>query len=136
MIRPVGLLYLDSSALVKLIVSEQETPALLSVLRDWPERVSSELALVEVGRAARRASNDPAVHRRAQDVLDAIHLLRLDVSILQQASRLQPAQLRSLDAIHLASALSLEGDLGALAAYDGPLRNAARALGVPVVAPG
>jgi len=131
-----GLLYLDSSALVKLVLPEAETEALLEALHDWPDRVSSELAVVEVLRAAQRASDDPAVHRRAQDVLDALHLLSLDSTILHEAARLGSSELRSLDAIHLASALSLEEDLGGLSVYDRSLRKAARDLGVRIVAPG
>lgn len=131
-----GLLYLDSSALVKLVLPEDETEALLAALPEWPERVSSELALVEVNRAARRASDDPAVHRRAQDVLDGLHLLHLDSTILAEAARLEPPELRSLDAIHLASALALEDDLGALSAYDRNLRDAARERGITVLTPG
>lgn len=130
-----GLLYLDSSALVKLVLPEAETEALLAALQHWPDRVSSELAVLEVERAARRASDDPDVHRRAQDVLAAVHLLALDSAVLREAARLEPSELRSLDAIHLASALSLEEDLGALSVYDRNLRSAAEALRVPIVAP-
>lgn len=130
-----GLLYLDSSALVKLVLPEEETEALLAALQHWPDRVSSELAVVEVRRAAHRASDDPAVHRRAQEVLDALHLLSLDSTVLREAASLEPSELRSLDAIHLASALSLEEDLGALSVYDRNLRSAAEALSVRIVAP-
>jgi predicted nucleic acid-binding protein len=101
------LLYLDSSALVKLVLPEAESAALLESLAAWPERVSSELARVEVMRAARRASAGPIAERRAEEILAGLHLLKIDSDILGRASRLGPPALRSLDAIHLASALSL-----------------------------
>lgn len=130
-----GLLYLDSSALVKLVLPETETEALLAALKDWPDRVASELALVEVMRASRRASDDEAIHRRAADVLGGIHLLRLDSEILRRASELSPALLRSLDAIHLAAALSIQSDVGGFAVYDGTLTDAAREQGFRIIAP-
>ncbi len=129
------LLYLDSSALVKLVIEEAESAALLTALAAWPERCSSELAVVEVERAARRASLDPADLERARTVLAGLHLLRLDREVLTLAARLEPTTLRSLDALHLATALQLGEDLGAFAAYDGGLAEAARERGLVVLAP-
>ncbi len=131
-----GLLYLDSSALVKLVLPEAETEALFAALQDWPDRVTSELARVEVIRASRRASDDDAVHERATGVLAGLHLLHLDSEILHQASQLSPALLRSLDAIHLASAMSIRSDVEAFAVYDGALADAAHQRGFEVIAPG
>jgi predicted nucleic acid-binding protein len=130
-----ALLYLDSSALVKLVLPEAETAALLAALVDWPNRVSSEIATVEVRRAARRASTEEAVRRRADEVLAGLHLLRLDAAILDQAARLEPETLRSLDAIHLASAQTLGADLGGFVVYDRNLAGAARGAGLTVLAP-
>ena len=130
------LLYLDSSALVKLVLPEAESAALLENLAAWPACVSSELARVEVVRAARRASAEPAVEQRAEEVIASLHLLKIDSDILDRATRLEPRMLRSLDAIHLASALSLGDDLGAIATYDGGLATAATACGLTVLAPG
>jgi predicted nucleic acid-binding protein len=130
-----GFLYLDSSALVKLVLPEPETDALLRLLADWEDRVSSALATVEVSRAARRASRDDAVHRRARRVVDGIHLVTVDDDVLRIASTLEPTTLRSLDAIHLASALVLQPDLGALVAYDERLSLAASQQGLKVLAP-
>lgn len=130
------LLYLDASALVKLVVPEAETRALLDSLAAWPDRVSSEVAGVEVLRAVRRATADPEVEQRAEEVLAGVHLLKVDEEILSRAARLEPRALRSLDAVHLASALSLGDDLGAIAVYDGALAAAAGACGLQVVAPG
>lgn len=129
------LLYLDSSALVKLVLPEAESGALLESLKAWPTRVSSELARVEVMRAARRASAGPVAERRAEEILAGLHLLKIDLDILGRASRLGPPTLRSLDAIHLASALSLGNDLGAIAVYDTGLATAAAASGLEVLAP-
>src|SRR4051794_5246450 len=107
------ILYMDSSALVKLVLPEAESRALVAALEAWPARVSSELAGVEVIRAARRASPEPAVERRAEEVMAGIHLLKIDGDVLERAARLEPRTLRSLDAIHLASVLSLGEELGA-----------------------
>ena len=127
------LLYLDSSALVKLVSPEPETPALLRLLHDWPERVSSVLARVEVLRATRRLGDEAARLRRAEQVLSRIALIRIDDVVLDAAARLAPTDLRSLDAIHLATALSVRRQLGALVTYDPRLAAAARAARVHVL---
>ena len=100
-------IYVDSSALVKLVLPEAESTALLTLLGDQVEPISSALATVEVMRAARRASRDSEVHTRAAVVMAALHLVRVDDEILAGAANIEPETLRSLDAIHLASALSL-----------------------------
>jgi uncharacterized protein len=130
------LLYLDSSALVKLVLPETESQALLECLSSWPQRVTSALARVEVIRAARRAVEDPAVEQRAEAVIAGLHLLRIDSEILDRATRLEPRGLRSLDALHLASALSLGADLASMVIYDAALAAAAAACGLEVLAPG
>lgn len=130
------LLYLDSSALVKLVLPEAESTALLESLAAWPSRVTSELARVEVMRAARRVSVETEVEQRAEEVMASIHLLRLDGDILDRAARLEPRTLRSLDALHLASALSLGEDLGAIAIYDHGFATAAAAIGLTILSPG
>jgi len=129
------LVYLDSSALVKLVLPEPESQPLFEWLADWPLRLSSDLAAVEVPRAARRASREPAVHLRASQVLAGLHLLQIDREVIERAAALQPAGLRSLDAIHLASALSLGPELGAVVVYDDRLAEAAAHHGLPVQAP-
>ena len=130
-----GFLYLDSSALVKLVLPEPETDALLDLLGDWEDRVSSALAAVEVIRAARRASSSEPVHRRAQRVVEGVHLVTIDDEVLEIAAGLAPESLRTLDAIHVASALVLQPDLGALVAYDTRLIEAARQSGLAVLSP-
>ena len=130
-----GLLYLDSSALVKLIAREAESAALIAFAREWPERVSSQLARVEVLRALRRAAATTASRRRAEDVLARIALIRIDDAVIAAASALDPADLRSLDAIHLATALSLGAELGAFVSYDRRLLEAAEKARISTVAP-
>jgi predicted nucleic acid-binding protein len=128
-------LYLDSSALVKLVLPEAESDALLASLAAWPVHITSELARVEVVRAARRAKPHPAVEQRAEEVLAGLYLLKIDSDILSEAARLEPRTLRSLDAVHLASALSLGADLGPIVTYDSNLAKAAAGHGLEVLAP-
>ena len=130
-----SVVYLDSSAIVKLVVPEPESSVLRRYLQLRDERVASELARVEVFRALRRGHGaDPATLRRAEQVLDGIALVALDEPVLGAAGILEPEQLRSLDAIHLATALSLEG-LESLVTYDQRLLAAAAGAGLAVAAP-
>lgn len=120
------LLYLDSSAIVKLINPEPETEALFEYLEAWPDLISSEMARVEVLRAARRISEEAPLLQRAGHVLETIHLVEISPEILSKAGKLEPVSLRTLDAIHLSTALELRPDLGAFIAYDQVLLKAAR----------
>lgn len=129
------LLYLDSSAIVKLVVRELETTALLALLEEWSGRVSSVLARVEVLRALRRARASVADYRRAELVLARLGFVRLDDEILAAAAALDPADLRTLDAIHLATALSIRDELAAIVTYDQRLAEAATGARVEVWAP-
>ena len=129
------LLYLDSSAIVKLVVRESETPALMKLLMDWPDRVSSVLARVEVTRAIRRATSDEPKLRRAGEVLKGINLISMDETILATAATLAPQDLRSLDAIHIATVLSVATDLAALVTYDDRMISAASARHLKVWTP-
>jgi uncharacterized protein len=128
-----GLLYVDSSALVKLVVPEPETKALRDFLRSWPERVSSVVARIEVERVARRIGGGAI--RRARTVLSRIALVDLDDEVVETAAALKPPTLRTLDAIHLATALSLRTDLGAVCAYDARLAGAAAFQAIEVLGP-
>jgi predicted nucleic acid-binding protein len=127
------LLYLDSSAIVKLVVPEAETKALRELLKSWPERVSSVVARIEVERVARRIGGGAV--RRARTVLSRIALVDLDEDVVQTAAALVPPELRTLDAIHLATAISLGVELGALCAYDVRLGGAAISTAIDVLAP-
>lgn len=127
--------YFDTSALVKLAVPEAESRALFAwVTQEAPLRMSSDLARTELMRAVRRSA--PAQAARARDVLNSLTLLSLTSAVLDTAGRLEPSGLRSLDAIHIASALELQDDLGGVVTYDAQMSEACRALGVHVLQPG
>ena len=125
------MLYLDSSAIVKLVAREPETPNLVEAVRADPAVVSSALAWTEVIRAVRRARGRVA---RAKEVLEGIALVPIDDGILRGAADLSAAALRTLDAVHIATALSLGEDLTTLVTYDGRLAEAATAAGIAVSA--
>lgn len=129
------MVYLDSSAIVKLVVPELESRALRRYLAVRYERVASALVRVEVFRALRREHAwEPATRHGAEQALESIALVAIDEPVLRAAAHLQPERLRSLDAIHLATALSLD-DLEALVTYDQRLRDATVAAGLNVAAP-
>ena len=130
-----SLLYLDSSALVKLVAREPETSALLSLLEPRPEVVSSALARVEVLRAVARVDHSSGTLERARDVLSRVALVAMDGDILDIAAGLEPADLRSLDAIHLATALVLHPEADMFVSYDERLNTAAASAGLRVVIP-
>jgi hypothetical protein len=130
------ILYLDSSAILKIVVAEHESKALFELLEHWENRVSSGLARTEVLRALLRAGVSLTQFRRGQKALDRIGLIPIDDKILNDAALLKPVLLRSLDAIHLATALSLGGDLAAVVTYDTRLSQAAVAAKVAVWSPG
>jgi predicted nucleic acid-binding protein len=127
------LTYVDSSAIVKLVVAEPESKALRRELSRHKELVSSALARTEVGRALLPLG--PEAIRRGEAVLRTVQLLRVNDRVLVEAGRMQPAELRSLDAIHLASARQLGATLKRVVTYDARMADAARALGLPVAAP-
>lgn len=119
------------------MTAEAETEALLSFLHESRrDRVASAIARVEVVRAVRRADLGPEVEERAREVLGRIGLVRLDDGVLERAAVLDPSTLRSLAALHLATALSLGGDLHLFVCYDRQLAAAAGDAGLSVVSPG
>lgn len=124
--------YLDTSAFIKLVRSEPESAALRRQLAGR-ELLSSALLMVEGRRAARRYGELAATRARA--ALTAITLLPLDDPILDAAAELNPSELRSLDALHLATAVSLGADLERLYCYDVRLADAALAVGIEVSRP-
>lgn len=126
-------MYLDASALVKLVVAEPQSAALVARVGDWPNRASSELARVEVVRVARRYSDEAAAVARR--LLADVVLIPVDRQILDVAESLGPEVLRAIDAVHVASALSLGRRLGALITYDGRMTAAAHSAGLTVLAP-
>ena len=125
-------IYADSSALVKLVVREAESAALRRYLRRRTV-LSSALARTEVTRAVLDLG-DTAV-AAARGLLGAVELVRVTDEVLDGAGVLRPAGVRSLDAIHLATAKLLQGDLGEVVTYDTRMADAARSLGLPVMSP-
>ncbi len=127
-----ALIYLDASAFVKLVVPEPETPSLSAALDGDVRVVASEILEVEVLRASHRAGADP---RGARTQLAAVRLMPLTEEIRALAGELDPPSIRSLDAIHVASALSLCERLKGLFTYDERMSRAARDAGLDVYAP-
>lgn len=129
------MIYLDSSALVKLAVTEAESAALTEWLGESPNlvRVSSPIVRVEVPRAVWRA--DPGSLPQAYTAVRRIREVRMTADIINRAAGIRPNTLRSLDAIHLASALAVKQDLTAFVAYDKHLLAAARKAGLPTASP-
>ncbi len=126
--------YLDTSALVKLVVAEPETAALRAWLRAADRQpVASDLARTELLRAVRRVAPKRLLQARA--VLDSITLTEITASLFEAAGRLDPTASRSLDAVHLAAALDLGDDLESIVTYDDRLAEAAALNGIPVTVP-
>ena len=126
--------YIDTSAAAKLVVTEAETDALRTYLVSRsPAPVASDLTRTELLRATRRVAPDLAPNARA--VLDTFTILTVSTQLFEQAALLDPPELRALDAIHLACALSLGDDLEYLITYDPRLSDAAASLGLRVLSP-
>jgi uncharacterized protein len=130
-------LYCDASALAKLVIDEPESDALTAFIQgENPfgttiDMVSSVISQVEVARAAKRLG--PAVHEKVASVLAAVTVISVRHGIVQISSHLPPENLRTLDAIHVASALSSAHDM---ISYDHRLNSAAALAGVKVYSPG
>ena len=118
---------------MKLVVHEPESAALSRYLRGRRPVVASALAQVEVLRVS--AAFGPRAQDRARDVLNRIELIRISDRVLTLAGALMPPELRSLDAIHSATASLLGTTLGKVVTYDARMTEAARGLGWSVVAP-
>jgi uncharacterized protein len=125
--------YLDSSAIVKLAVRESESVALGRYLRRRRPLVSSSLARTEVIRALLPGGADAVAAGR--QVLIRLDLVRISTGVLDEAAVLLPVGLRSLDAIHLATARRLGQDLGGIVTYDERMAEVATHLGHRVAAP-
>lgn len=128
------MLYLDASALVKLVVPESESAALLARI-DGEQVCSIDLASVEVVRAARRRHGDRGTER-ANATMEHVAHLAVDADVRGIAAAVDPVELRSLDALHLAAAVRIAEDLDAFICYDQRLCAAARQCGLTVESPG
>ncbi len=139
------MIYLDSSALLTLLLPEAQTSALTSFVDPYgPEgRASSELALVEVARAVRTAAVLGRVPEgelsgtlaRADVLVRSMELLPVDPQVLRDAARIPSPHLRSLDAVHVASAARYRDELQSLVTYDDRMLAAAAAEGLPTASP-
>lgn len=129
------MIYLDSSALVKLALAEPESGALANWLAERAEYalVSSALHRTEVLRAIWRA--EPAALPRGQRIIRRVERVVLSHDVLDNAATVPPQQLSTAGAIHLASALAIRRDLVAFVAYDKSLLDAASEAGLPVASP-
>lgn len=123
--------YADASAIAKLIVEEPDSAALAGFIREFDDVVTSRVGLVEIRRAAARSGGADAM---AATVSQAIGVIELDEAIADSAARLEPPTLRTLDSLHIASALALYR-VDAFVTYDARLASAAQAAGLPVFSP-
>lgn len=134
-----GLLYADTSALVKLVVREAESDVLERELERWRDVLTSTVSAIELTRAVARARTDAAAVVADEwtlfGLLAATSEIPLTEEIRASASIIAPVELRTLDAIHLASALSVADDLGGLLTYDKRMERAAAGHGLIVLAP-
>jgi uncharacterized protein len=122
----VSAVYVDASALVKLFKAERETEAFRAALAEWPVQVASELIRVEAVCTARRLGGEDVL-QRAGAALELINLIPLTPEIIELATDAHTPPLRAMDAIHLATALTMREDLGAMFVYDSDLHAAAQA---------
>jgi uncharacterized protein len=131
---PGRIVYLDSSAIVKLLVTEPESQALRARLSDWPDRIASAIVRTEVVRALRRSGNGERV-ADARRLLHRLQLISVYDELLDRAGDAPPPTLRSLDAIHVATALSVGSELDVAISYDERRRNAFASAGIEALAP-
>lgn len=135
-----GVIHVDTSALVKLVVRETESEAVEVELERWAGFATSSLTSVELSRAVLRARadgrSDVAKDETVRDLLRAFAEVPVSVRVLAVARQIEPPLLRTLDAIHLASALALGADLGAVLTYDQRLAEAAEGHELKTLAPG
>jgi predicted nucleic acid-binding protein len=134
-----GVLYADTSALVKLVVREAESNAIEAEVSRWDLIATSDIAAVELPRATARARADGragvADSRVVLELLAALIIVPMTDDVRALAATLEPVELRTLDAIHLGCALALGDDLAGVLTYDHRMAEAARARGVGVIAP-
>lgn len=124
--------YVDASALVKLVLDEPDAVPMRHWYVEADRVLTSHVGAIEMRRAAARKSD---IGSRVDAILSSVDVVHLDVAIGRVAASLAPPALRTLDAIHLATALALAGELDAFVTYDDRLGAAARELGLPVVRP-
>jgi predicted nucleic acid-binding protein len=125
--------YLDASALAKLLIIEVDSMAMVRWYVENERAVTSRVGLIETRRAVARRSA-PLRNDLVDRTLASVEIVELDQSIADRAAAIGPAGLRTLDAVHLATALEV-GPIDAFVTYDDRLAEAARGIGLPVVRP-
>jgi predicted nucleic acid-binding protein len=134
-----GVLYADPSALVKLVVREVESDAVEAEVARWGRIATSDIAAIELPRATARARADGrggiADGRVVLELLAARSIVPMTDEVRALSAMMEPVELRTLDAIHLACALTLAEHLAGVLTYDHRMADAARARGLTVVAP-
>jgi hypothetical protein len=137
---PPAILYVDTSALLKLLVREAESAAVERELLRWRDLATSVITEVELPRAVARAREeraDAVIDGSVvlQGVLSSAAIVPLDESVVAEARKVKPIHVGALDAIHIASALSLGKQLAGVATYDRRMQDALGPLGIRVIAP-
>ena len=125
--------YADTSALTKLVLPERESEALQDYLGANPDLSSSAIAFTELIRTVRRVR--PQLEPHARRLLLTVNLIVVEDEVLERAAGIQPITVRTLDAIHLATALSLGRQMEVLLTYDLRMAQAATQIGLPVAMP-
>jgi predicted nucleic acid-binding protein len=128
--------YVDASALVKLVLPERGTPELYAYLGGIAALLTSEIAEIEAGRAVRAATADRGRLEAMNEWLARATIVELDAELRARAAQVTPAALRTLDAVHLATAARVADLVNELVTYDRRLAAAARQAGLRVVSPG
>ena len=126
------LAYADASALVKLILPESDSAAMHRWYVEAERLITSRAGIIETERATRRRAYD---EDQKNLILRDVEILEVDADIGRVAASIEPPTVRTLDSIHVASALALGSELDAFVTYDDRLADAARAAGLPVVRP-
>lgn len=133
------MIYMDTSALTKLLIAEPETPELRNWLTSQIDQgdsaATSALGRVELMRTVARYG-DISQADRARYLLDGLDILPLTEPMMSLAESVGPATLRSLDAIHLAAAAYFDQELTAFVTYDHRLLNGCRDIGLTTASPG
>lgn len=125
--------YLDTSALGRLLLGEPDAQAILRSLREYDRHITSRLLRIELRRLALREG----LLEHADQLLSGVALLPVDEAVLDAAETVQPSSAGTLDAIHLVTAIRLADDkvIDAMMTYDLRLADGARAYGLTVIAP-
>lgn len=124
--------YIDTSALLKLITVEDESSAMRAWYASHSPIWSSQLLYTEALRAGARLGIEIAI---VEEALDTVSMVLPSVTTFFAAGRLLPLELRSLDALHLATAIEIGDDLEGFVAYDDRLIGAAKAASIEVITP-